>query len=77
MEEGFLSVQNIDLLHHVAIWKTFSSGKASCIVQFTFDRISLSFFLHHDRFQHGHNESPLQVKGRWKKPWGYATIEDD
>ena len=45
MEEGFLSVQNIDLLHHVAIWKTFSSGKASCIVQFTFDRISLPFFI--------------------------------
>ena len=45
MEEGFLSVQNIDLLHHVAIWKTFSGGKASCIVQFTFDRISLPFFI--------------------------------
>ena len=45
MEEGFLSVQNIDLLHHMALWKAFSSGKASCIVQFKFDRISLSFFI--------------------------------
>ena len=61
---------------------SFCVRKSTCSITWHFGRpflmagllasysLHLSFFLHHDRFQHRHNESPSQVKGRWKKPLG-------